>query len=473
MEEGLKSGCGVVGVFGHAEAANIVYLALHALQHRGQESAGIAVSNGREITFHKGLGLVQDVFDEETIRELSGDIAIGHVRYSTTGTSDIKNAQPFVVEFSRGPIAVAHNGNLVNAYEIRKELEAEGSIFQSTMDTEVIVHLIARSKARSIEESIFESLMRIKGAFSLVFLTKDMLVAARDPYGFRPLALGRLKMSYVITSETCAFDLIDSEYIREIEPGEILYITKDSVFSERLPSPPRRSFCIFEHVYFSRPDSIVFGTSAYSTRVKMGRILAREAPVEVDIVVPVPDSGMPAAIGYSRESGIPMEMGFIRSHYVGRTFIEPEESIRHFGVKLKLNAQKKVLKGKRVVIIDDSIVRGNTSRKIIKMVRDAGAKEVHVRISSPPIIGPCYYGIDTPTKKELIASSHSIDEIKKFILADTLYYLSIDGMVEATGISKNDFCLACFTDKYPVEVPSTIENSQLKLVFEPKYVRKK
>ena len=473
MEESLKSACGIVGVFGHPEAANMAYLALHALQHRGQESAGIAVSNGSEILFHKGLGLVQDVFDEETIRELKGDMAIGHVRYSTTGTSDIKNAQPFVVEFSKGPIAVAHNGNLVNAYEIRKELENDGSIFQSTMDTEVIVHLIAKSRARNIEECIFESLLRIKGAFSLVFLTKDMVIAARDSYGFRPLVLGRLKRAYVIASETCAFDLIDAEYIREIEPGEVLYITKDAVFSERLPSPPRRAFCIFEHVYFSRPDSIVFGMSAYSTRVNMGRILARESPVDADIVIPVPDSGMPAAIGYSRESGIPLEMGFIRSHYVGRTFIEPEESIRHFGVKLKLNAQKDVLKGKRVVVIDDSIVRGTTSRKIIKMVRDAGAKEVHVRISSPPIIGPCYYGIDTPTKKELIASSLSIDEIRKFILADSLYYLSLDGMVEATGMNKSDFCLACFTDKYPIEIPSAIDDSQLKFMFEQRYVREK
>lgn len=473
MEENLKSSCGIVGVFGHPEAANIAYLALHALQHRGQESAGIAVSDGNEIIFHKGEGLVQDVFDEETIRELKGDMAIGHVRYSTTGASDIKNAQPFVVEFSKGPIAVAHNGNLVNALEIRRELEADGSIFQSTMDTEVIVHLIARSKAKLLEECILESLLTIKGAFSLVFLSKDMVVAARDPYGFRPLVLGRLKRAYIVASETCAFDLIDGEYIREIEPGEVLFITKDSIYSETLPAPPRRAFCIFEHVYFARPDSIVFGRSAYSTRVMMGRILAREAPADVDMVVPVPDSGLPAAIGYSRESGIPVEMGFIRSHYVGRTFIEPEESIRHFGVKLKLNAQREVLKGKRVVIIDDSIVRGTTSRKIIKMVRDAGAKEVHVRISSPPIIAPCYYGIDTPTKKELIASSLSIEEIRKFILADSLSYLSIDGMLQAVNGTRNEFCLACFTEKYPVEVPSCAEDAQLKLMFEPRYVRER
>ncbi len=469
----LKSCCGIVGVFGHPEASNIAYLALHALQHRGQESAGIAVCNGEEIIYHKGRGLVQDVFDETVIRELKGDIAIGHVRYSTTGSSDIKNAQPVVVEFSQGALAVAHNGNLTNAYQLRKELEWEGSIFQSSMDTEVIVHLIAKSKAKSIEERIIESLMMIKGAFSLVFLSKGTLVAARDPFGFRPLVLGRLKRAYVIASETCAFDLIDGEYIREIEPGEVLFITRDAIVSERLPSPPRRAFCIFEHVYFARPDSIVFGKSAYSTRVKMGSILARESPVSADIVVPVPDSGFPAAIGYSRESGIPIEMGLIRSHYVGRTFIEPEESIRHFGVKLKLNAQKEVIKGKRVIIIDDSIVRGTTSRKIIKMVRDAGAKEVHVRISSPPIITPCYYGIDTPTKKELIASSHSIDEIRRFITADTLSYLSLEGMLKAVDGDRKDFCLACFTDEYPTEIPVLQEDPQLKFIFEGRYVREK
>lgn len=469
----LKPKCGIVGIFGHMESSNIAYLALHALQHRGQESAGIAVWDGNDIVFHRGMGLVQDVFKEHTIRELKGDIAIGHVRYSTTGSTTLKNAQPFVVEFMKGAFAIAHNGNLVNAYEVRKTLENEGSIFQSSMDTEVITHLVAKSSHQAMEDSIIESLSKIKGAFSLVILYKDTLVAARDPYGFRPLVLGRLKRSYIIASETCAFDLIDAEYMREIEPGEILFISRDGVFSERLPFTIRNAFCIFEHVYFSRPDSVVFGKSVYSTRVEMGKTLARESPVDADIVIPIPDSGLPAAIGYSRESRIPMEMGLIRSHYVGRTFIEPEESIRHFGVKLKLNAQKEVIKGKKVIVVDDSIVRGTTSRKIIKMIREAGAKEVHVRISSPPIISPCYYGIDTPTKEELIACSHSVEEIRRFITADSLSYLSIEGMLDACGGSSEEFCLACFTGKYPTEIPDYIEEVQLKLVFERSHVKEK
>ncbi|MFQ5354703.1 MAG: amidophosphoribosyltransferase, partial [Thermodesulfobacteriota bacterium] len=388
--------CGVFGIYGHTEAANITYLGLYGLQHRGQESAGIASSDGTRMYSHKGMGLVADVFDNESIKSLSGTSAIGHVRYSTAGESHIKNAQPFVVEYARGGIAVAHNGNIVNSFVIRAEFEAHGSIFQSGMDTETIVHLMSSCKERYLIDRITYALSKLKGAYSLVFLTdKGTLVAARDPYGFRPLCLGKLRDSLVVTSETCALDLIEATYIRDIEPGEIIVMDKKGLQSYKPFASVRPHQCIFEFIYFARPDSHIFGKSVYEVRKNFGRILAKENPVEADIVIPVPDSGVPAAIGYAEASGIPFEKGIVRSHYVGRTFIEPQDSIRHFGVKLKLNAVKDVIKGKRVVVVDDSIVRGTTSRKIVKMIRDARAKEVHMRISSPPSISPCYYGIDT------------------------------------------------------------------------------
>jgi len=463
MLDKYKDECGVFGIFGHPEAANMTYLGLYALQHRGQESAGIVSSNGNELHSHKQMGLVADIFSEDVLKKLPGTAAIGHVRYSTTGDSHIKNAQPFVVNYSRGGIAVAHNGNLVNARLIRDELEAYGSIFQSSMDTEVIVHLLATSRANTLVERIANALNQVKGSYSLVLLTEDQLIAVRDPHGFRPLALGKLKDAWVVASETCAFDLIEAEYVRDIMPGEILVIDRHGPQSftpfDKAPFTP----CIFEFIYFAKPDSNIFGANVYSVRKNLGRELAREYPVEADIVIPVPDSGVPAAIGFAEESKIPFQMGLIRNHYVGRTFIEPKDTIRHFGVKIKLNAVRELLKGKRVVVIDDSIVRGTTSRKIVKMIRDAGAKEIHMRISSPPTICPCFYGIDTPTKKELIASSHSIDEVNTYITADTLRYLSIEGLYKAVADAGASFCDACFTGKYPVEFPVEGREPQLAL----------
>ncbi|MBI3753438.1 MAG: amidophosphoribosyltransferase, partial [Deltaproteobacteria bacterium] len=423
MFDKFKDECGVFGIFGHTEAANMTYLGLYALQHRGQESAGIVSSDGSQIHSHKAMGLVADIFGEDVLRRLPGYAAIGHVRYSTAGASNLKNAQPFTVDYSRGGIAVAHNGNLVNAGLLRDELEAYGSIFQSSMDTEIIVHLIATSKANTLTDRIADALKQVKGSYSLVFLTETQMVAVRDPNGFRPLALGRLKDAWVVASETCAFDLIEAEYVRDIEPGEMLLLDRFSPKSFRPFDKAQYTPCVFEFIYFARPDSNIFGTNVYAVRKNLGRELARENPIDADIVIPVPDSGVPAAIGFAEESKIPFQMGLIRNHYVGRTFIEPKDAIRHFGVKIKLNAVKELLKGKKVVVIDDSIVRGTTSRKIVKMIRDAGAKEVHMRISSPPTTCPCFYGIDTPTKKELIASSHTLDEITTYITADTLKYL--------------------------------------------------
>lgn len=454
MFDKYKDECGVFGIFGHPEAANMTYLGLYALQHRGQESAGIVSSDGSQLYSHKAMGLVADIFGEDVLRKLPGNAAIGHVRYSTTGASNLKNAQPFVVDYARGEIAVAHNGNIVNARLIRDELEAYGSIFQSSMDTEIIAHLIATSRAATLTERIADALRQVKGSYSLVFLTGSQMIAVRDPHGFRPLALGRLKDAWVVASETCAFDLIEAEYVRDIGPGEILLIDRLSPKSfrpfEKAPYTP----CIFEFIYFARPDSNIFGANVYAVRKNLGRELARENPIDADIVIPVPDSGVPAAIGFAEESHMPFQMGLIRSHYVGRTFIEPKDAIRHFGVKIKLNAVRELLKDKRVVVIDDSIVRGTTSRKIVKMIRDAGAKEVHMRISSPPTVCPCFYGIDTPTKKELIASSHTIDEISTYITADTLRYLSIEGLYKAVSDAGGNFCDACFTGKYPVEFPT-------------------
>ncbi|MCZ6623576.1 MAG: amidophosphoribosyltransferase [Deltaproteobacteria bacterium] len=468
MFDKFREECAVVGVYGQPEAANMVYLSLYALQHRGQESSGIVSSDGKILTSHRQMGLVADVFKEEIIKRLQGPSAIGHNRYSTTGQSHLKNAQPFVVEYAQGPIAISHNGNLVNAGVLRDGLEASGSIFQSTSDTEVIIHLIATSRETTLMGRVVEALSRVKGAYSLLFLTLDRMIAARDPLGFRPLVVGRFKSGsnrggYVVASETCALDLIEAEYLREVEPGEILTFTANGMESLKPFPPAPHAKCIFEYIYFSRPDSKLYGRNVYQVRKELGRQLARESAVEADLVTPVPDSGVPAAIGYAGESGLPLEFGLIRNHYVGRTFIEPQQSIRHFGVKIKLNAQREVLDGKRVVVVDDSIIRGTTSRKIIRMLRDAGAKEVHLRISSPPTISPCYYGIDTPTRNELIASSSSVEEIRKFIEADSLAYLSQEGMyVFVNGLTQG-FCDACFTANYPVHFDDEGHTHQLHL----------
>lgn len=467
MFDKFNDECGVFGIIGHPEAANMNYLGLYALQHRGQEGCGISAADGMRIRTHVGGGLVSDVFkDNKIFNSLPGRAAIGHVRYSTAGGDSLKNCQPITVNYSRGSIAVAHNGNLVNAQEVRSELEKSGSIFSTTADTEVIVHLLARSQADALSDRIAEALRAVRGAYSLVFLTETRMVAVRDPSGFRPLVLGKVDGAYVVASETCALDLIEAEYIREVEPGEMIVFDEDGMTSMHPFADRKLSQCVFELIYFARPDSTVFSQQVYEKRKDFGRQLAREHAVEADIVIPVPDSGVPAAIGYAEESGIPFQMGLIRNHYVGRTFIEPQQSIRHFGVKIKLNAIRELFEGKRVVVVDDSVVRGTTSRKIIKMIRKAGAKEVHMRVSSPPTSYPCFYGIDTPTRKELISSSHTIDEICKYITADTLGYLSIDGMRRVVGIedgSCGNFCDACFSGDYPVKFPRLTDDDQLGL----------
>jgi amidophosphoribosyltransferase len=459
--------CGVFGIWGLGEldeAANFTYLGLHALQHRGQESAGIVSTDGETLHVHRGMGLVADVFDADVIARLKGGSAIGHVRYSTTGASHLKNAQPIAVQYAGGAVAVAHNGNLVNAEALRFDLENQGSIFTSSTDTEVIVHLIARARPAgdpgSVEQltgAVRQALGKVSGAYSLLFLTPRAMVGVRDPMGFRPLVLGRLKGHWVLASETTALDLIEADYVREVEPGELVVVDESGLRSERLfpgqPVPARLGRCVFEHIYFARPDSILYGRSVYEARHAFGKRLAVEHPVPADLVMPVPDSGVPAAIGYAEESGIPFAMGLVRSHYVGRTFIEPSQSIRHFGVKLKLNALRDVLKGKRVVVVDDSIVRGTTSRKIVKMIRAAGASEVHLRISSPPTAWPCYYGIDTPTRQELIAASHDELHIATYVTADTLGYLSREGLYQALGEPRSSFCDACFTGDYLIRFP--------------------
>lgn len=465
--------CGIFGVFNHPEASNLTYLGLYALQHRGQESCGIVSSDGNNLHSHKSMGLVADVFgNQEIFKSLPGKAAIGHVRYSTTGSSVIKNVQPIMVDYSRGSIAVAHNGNIVNAQIIKDELEAYGSIFQTTMDTEIIVHLLATSKAISLQDRLTDALSRIQGAYCLLFLTETRMVAVRDPNGFRPLCLGRQGGSYVVASESCALDLIDAEFIREIAPGEMIVVDKNGMnsyfpFKKVDPTP-----CIFEFVYFARPDSHIFGKNVYQVRKEQGRQLAREHRVDADIVIPIPDSGVPAALGYAEESGIPFELGLIRNHYVGRTFIEPQQAIRHFGVKIKLNPVREVLKDKRVVVIDDSIVRGTTSRKIVKMIRNAGAREVHVRISSPPTSYPCYYGIDTPNRKELISSSHSLDEIRRYITADSLGYLSEEGLMSTVGAENAGFCTACFTGGYPVKFPRLLDQDEPQMGLFEKEIEK-
>ncbi|MHB8483325.1 MAG: amidophosphoribosyltransferase [Nitrospiria bacterium] len=459
--------CAVFGIYGHAEAAKMTYLGLYALQHRGQEGSGIVSSDGKSFHIEKGTGLVADIFTQDRLKKLPGTSAIGHNRYSTYGENTLKNVQPLMVNYALGTLALAHNGNLTNAHVLRDELEAYGAIFQSTVDSEVIVHLIAHSKGDTLIHRITDALNRVSGAYSLVFLSEEGLIGVRDSYGVRPLVLGRLKDSYVLASETSAFDLIEAEYIREITPGEIVLINDRGVTSYTPFNQTPHAFCIFEHVYFAKPDSLIFGESVYSVRKRLGFELAREAPVQADVVIPVPDSGTSAALGFSLGSGIPYEYGLIRNHYVGRTFIEPEQTIRHFGVKVKLNVVREVLKGKRVIVIDDSLVRGTTSMKIVKMIRDAGAKEVHMRISSPAILSPCFYGINTPTREELIASDHSVDGIRKFITADSLAYLSMEGMLKSIQAHHpGEFCTACFTGNYPIPFPVN-QRDQLSL-FETK-----
>jgi amidophosphoribosyltransferase len=452
MSEHLKDKCGVFGIFGHPDAAYLTSLGLYALQHRGEESAGIVVSDGKRMSAHRGMGHVQEVFDTGTLQRLQGDRAIGHVRYSTTGSSNIKNAQPILVDYSRGEIAIGHNGNLVNADILRSELEAYGSIFQTTTDSEIIIHLMAKPSLRNIEEGVLDALGRVQGAYSLVFLTNNFLIAARDPQGFRPLWLGKLGKAHVLASETCAFDMIEAEAVREVEPGEVLFISEKGVKSARVPMKEKSNpaFCIFEHVYFARPDSKIFGENVHLVRERFGRQLAKESPADADIVIPVPDSGNSAALGFSQGSGIPLETGIIRNHYVGRTFIQPSQGMRDFKVRIKFNFVKEVLAGKRVVIVDDSIVRGTTCKLRVKKLRAAGAKEVHVRISCPPHKFPCAYGIDFPTPEELLANRYSLEETRTYLEADSVGYLSLEGMLSCVCLPKENYCTACWSGRYPI-----------------------
>ena len=457
MFDKFREECGVFGIFGHPEAANLTYLGLYALQHRGQESAGIAASDGTRIRLSKAMGYVNDVFDSEGLAKLPGSAAVGHVRYSTAGESKVSNAQPIVVDSIHGQFAICHNGNLVNAGELKDVLVRNGAIFQTNSDTEVVVHLFARSREDGAEAAIVDALSQVRGAFSFVMMTKDRIVGARDPHGFRPLAIGKLGEAWVICSETCALDLIGATYVRDIEPGELLVISDGGLRSIRPYPQSQLAHCVFEHVYFARPDSYVFGRSVNEVRTSLGHILAREAHVDADVVVPIPDSGVCAAIGYSESAGIRLQFGLIRNHYVGRTFIQPQQSIRDFGVKVKLNPVRSILEGRRVVLVDDSIVRGTTSRKIVRLVRAAGAREVHVRISCPPTISPCFYGVDTPSRKDLIGATHSISEIREFLEADSLAYLSLQGLRDAVGATRNNYCTSCYTGVYPVSFPQNEE----------------
>ncbi len=449
--------CGVFAIYGHPEASNLTYLGLYALQHRGQESAGIATSDGRDIYCHKNMGQVAEIFTPGVINQLPGKMAIGHTRYSTAGDTVLLNAQPFSVACNKGKVAVAHNGNLTNAAELRHDLERTGSIFQATSDTEVVLHLVARSREATLEAALRESLLQLEGAFSLVFLAHNRVIVARDPYGFRPLAMGRLvqpdgRVAYVFASETCAFDLINAEYINDVEPGEMVSVGPEGLIRERYTPARKRSQCVFEHVYFSRPDSFVFGRAVQESRENLGRLLAIESPVDADLVVPVPDSGVAAALGYAAQSGIPFKQALIRNHYVGRTFIEPSQEIRDFGVKLKLNPIRHLLEGKRVILVDDSIVRGTTSNKLVRMVRNAGAREVHLRISCPPTVSPCFYGVDTPSERELIAANNTVDEIRDYVGADSLAYLSLRGLRRAVADDNDEYCYACYTREYPTNL---------------------
>lgn len=448
-ERHWREECGVVGIAGVAGAAELASLALHALQHRGQESAGITVADGHRLFTHKGMGLVAEVFDEATTRTLSGSFAIGHVRYSTSGSSQILNAQPLQVASHRGAVSLAHNGNLVNAPELRRDMELEGSIFSTTSDSEVILHMLARNLASECEDALLEVLPRVKGAYSLVLLTRDKLIAVRDPYGFRPLCLGRYQDSFVVASESCAFDIIGAKYLRDVEPGELVVLGQGELTSRRLAQSAPEKRCVFEHVYFSRPDSIVFGTHVEAARRRSGEILGREAPAEADLVCAVPDSSNTAALGYARATGIPFELALIRNHYVGRTFISPAQKVRDMSVRIKFNPVAEVVAGRRIVLVDDSIVRGTTMRKLVKLIRTAGAQEVHLRIASPPVTNPCFYGIDTPVRNELIASSHTVEEIATYLRVDSLAYLSLEGLKEAAGEGEK-YCDACFTGNYPV-----------------------
>ncbi|MDT5157935.1 MAG: amidophosphoribosyltransferase [Acidobacteriota bacterium] len=457
LKDGFRDECGVFGIYGHDDAARLAYLGLYQLQHRGQESCGIVASDGEVLRSERAMGLVSEVFDEERLNRLPGVSAIGHTRYSTAGEVSVREAQPFLIACKHGQVAVCHNGNLPFATEERRSLERDGAIFNSTSDTEVVLHRIARSRAETVEGAVAEVLRETEGAFSILFLTPDALIAVRDARGFRPLALGRLDDSWVVASETCAFDLIGATYVRDVEPGEMITITSEGLRSTH-PLPPRqRSFCIFEHVYFSRPDSLVYGRSVNESRHKMGKRLAVEQPADADLVVPVPDSGVAAAIGYAAQSGLSFRFGLVRNHYIGRTFIEPKQSIRSFGVRLKLNPVRDLISGRRVVLIDDSIVRGTTSKKIVRLVREAGAREVHVRISCPPTVSPCYYGVDTPDKSELIAARLSVEEVCRFIEADSLGYLSMEGMLEACGLPAETSCIACWTGQYPTRINSDAE----------------
>ena len=453
-----KDECGVCGIFGHQDAARLTYFGLYALQHRGQESTGIVTSDGSRISQHKAMGLVPEVFTEDILKGLKGHLSVGHVRYSTTGASHLLNAQPFTVSHKGGTLAVAHNGNLVNTKTLRDELEERGAIFQTTMDTEVVIHLLVRNSPKGLEAAITETFAKVKGAYSMLLMTTDQLVAIRDPAGFRPLCLGQLNNgAYIVASETCALDLVEAQYVRDIEPGEVLIIDKNGLKS-LFPWPKQKhSFCIFEHVYFARPDSDIFGMNVYQSRKEMGKILANECRLEADLVMPFPDSGNYAAIGYSQASGIPLEMGVIRNHYVGRTFIQPTQSMRDFGVRVKLNPVRSFLEGKRVVVIEDSIIRGTTGRSRIKSLRAVGVKEVHMLISCPPTRNPCYYGIDFPSNTELIAAEKTVEEIRAYLDLDSLYYLSLEGMIKATGVNSDSFCKACFDGNYPVP-PDTAFN---------------
>jgi len=454
--------CGLFGIWNHPEAANVTYLGLYALQHRGQESAGIAATDGDVFHVEKAMGWVADVFGRERLKRLPGSRAIGHVRYSTAGSSNLRNAQPISAKTVHGPVAIGHNGNLINAEDLRRQLSQDGAVFQSSSDTEVILHFLARAEGHGLVEQISHALSQVRGAYSLLLLTRSCLIAVRDPSGFRPLSLGRLGEAWVVASETCALDLMEAKFVRDVEPGEVLVIDESGLTSYRPFRPQERLQCVFEYVYFSRPDSMLWGRNVHVVRKALGHQLAREHPVAADLVIPVPDSGVGAALGFSEEAGIPYDSGLVRNHYVGRTFIEPSHGIRHFGVKVKLNPNREVLGGRRVVVVDDSIVRGTTSRKIVKMIRAAGAREVHVRISSPPIQWPCYYGIDTPTRKELIGASHDVREIQRYLAADSLGYLSLEGMLKATGNDPHHFCHACFSGQYKVGFESP-DRAQLQL----------
>jgi amidophosphoribosyltransferase len=465
LDDKFHDECGLFGIWNHPEAANVAYLGLYALQHRGQESAGIAATDGHAFHVERAMGWVADVFSRERLKRLPGHRAIGHVRYSTAGSSNVRNAQPISANTAHGVVAIGHNGNLINAEQLRRDLERDGAVFQSSSDTEVVLHLLARSEGATLAERLPRALAGVKGAYTLLLLTPDSMVGLRDPSGFRPLSLGQLGDSWVLASETCALDLLEARFVRDIEPGEMVIIDDRGVTSFFPFRPRERLQCVFEYVYFARPDSVLWGRNVHAVRKAFGRQLAREHPVEADLVIAVPDSGVGAALGYAEESGLPFDSGLVRNHYVGRTFIEPSHGIRHFGVKVKLNPNREVLAGRRVVVVDDSIVRGTTSRKIVRMVRAAGAREVHMRISSPPIQWPCYYGIDTPTRKELIGSSHNVGEIRRYLGADTLGYLSLEGTLKATGNDPNQFCHACFSGQYKVGF-ETEEQSQLRL-FEP------